>query len=151
MPLKNSFRNSAQLVRSAVWPASLIFCSMVAVLGSPVAAQTSVFNNGSNTTVISPSGVTTINRVGNGYTVVSPQGVTTVNRVGNNYTIVGPKGVTSVFSNGLGNYTVIGNSNVVPIVPVLPDGADGFTAIGGDGSIGEILPAGDGGLLLIGD
>lgn len=125
-----------------------LLCLAVVSAQAPVKAQTSIFTHGPNTTVIAPSGVTTINRVGNGYTVVGPQGVTTVNRVANNDTIVGPRGVTSVFSNGSGSYTLIGNSNVVPLVP---NGLDGFTVIGSGRPSGEVLPAGNERWLLIGD
>ena len=134
-----------------IWLACATF-ALLFMWSVSVHAQTHVFNNGSSTNIISPSGITTINRTGNGYTVISPEGVTMVNRFGNgNYNIVGPNGFTSVFSNGSSDYTVIGDANVVPVVPIVPDGPGGFTAIGDGGSVGEILPAGDGGLLLIGN
>jgi hypothetical protein len=116
-----------------------------------VQAQTFVFNNGSSTTVTSPAGVTTINRNGNGYTVIGPRGVTLVNEFGNgNYNVIGPDGFTSVLSNGSGGYTIIGDADVIPIVPNGP-AANGFTAIGNDGLTSELLPMGDGGLLLLGN
>lgn len=123
------------------------------MMSSPLSqAQTFVFNHGSSTTVTSPSGVTTIHRTGNGYTVVAPNGVTTVNRFGDGqYNVVGPGGFTSVFPNGSGGYTVIGDAAVVPIIPNPGDQATGFTAVGRDGSSREIVPFGDGGLLMIGD
>lgn len=152
MVRNTSIKTSRQQGLPAAIHAAATFLWLVAVFSLPVAAQTYVFNNGPSTTISSPSGITTINRTGNGYTVIGPKGVTMVNRYGNgNYNIVGPDGFTSVFSNGSGGYTVVGDANVVPVVPVVPNGSDGFTAIGSDGSIGEIMPAGDGGLLFIGD
>ena len=92
--------------------------------------QTSVLNNGSSTTIIALSGVTTVKRLGNG-----------------NYNIVGPDEMTSVFSSGSGNYTVFGNNHVVP---ALPNGTRGYAAIGRGRASTEVLPVGEGGLLLIG-
>ncbi|UOD50959.1 hypothetical protein [Orrella daihaiensis] len=143
---------SHKTTRKFVLFSSFSLAMAIVVCNAPIQAQTFVFNNGSNTTISSPSGVTTINRIGNGYTVISPKGVTTVNQFGNgNYNIVGPDGVTSVFSNGSGSYTVIGDAHVVPIVPNGAAAGGGFTAIDGQGFTSEIVPMGDGGLLLIGD
>lgn len=130
---------SAVLSHVAVLSLSALSCAVQAqVVGS--------FGQ-STGTIVTPSGVTTVNRTGNGYTVVSPGGVTTVQSTGmGGYTVVSPRGVTSVTSNGMGGVTAVGPDGVTS---VMSNGMGGFTVVGPTGGGGEILPMGNGGLLMI--
>ncbi len=117
-----------------------LFCSLAL-------AQISGSFGPSSGTIVSPSGVTTVNRTGSGYTVVSPGGVTTVQSTGmGGYTVVSPRGVTSVTSNGMGGMTAVGPDGVTS---VMSNGMGGFTVVGPSGGGGEILPMGNGSLLMI--